>query len=220
MCFITLICTKHSALGKCNSEELYQILKAIKPPVVFDEVPASYFDAYYGTKSRKSLESEAINEYLKDHKAEIIPADIDTSQALNEFQMQFRSLFSKIFQNQDYIKLEKDTENMIIQHGFNYLNGIEFLEYLDQKEALIQQIIASETDRDRLQKTYHLFQYINHDSRENAMLQNIYNYSKEAQYSQAVFLLGAEHRKSLMEKIPTFEASSNLELKWKTYGDL
>ena len=60
MCFITLICSKHSALGKCNSEELYQILKAIKPPVVFDEVLASYFDAYYGSKIIKSLEAEAI----------------------------------------------------------------------------------------------------------------------------------------------------------------
>ena len=220
MFFITLISTKHSALGKCNSEELYQILKAIKPSVIFDEIPSSHYDAYYGTKSRKSLESEAINEYLKDHNAEIIPVDIDTSQSLRQFQMQIHSLFSKIFQNQDYIKLEKDMENLIIQHGFNYLNGIDFLDYLVKKEALIQQIIASDKDRDRLRKTHHVFQYINHDSRENAMLQNIYNHSKAAQYSHAVFLLGAEHRKSLLEKIPTFEASSNFKLKWRNYSDL
>ena len=32
------------------------------------------------------------------------------------------------------------------------------------------------------------------------MLANIYNYSKGNQYNQAVFLIGAEHKKSIMQK--------------------
>ncbi len=46
------------------------------------------------------------------------------------------------------------------------------------------------------------------------MLQNIYNYSKQHQYNEALLICGTEHRKSLMDKIPEFEKDNKLELNW------
>jgi len=51
------------------------------------------------------------------------------------------------------------------------------------------------------------------------MLQNIYNYSKENQYNQAVFLIGARHRKSIMQKIIEYEKISEIKLNWTIYGN-
>jgi pheromone shutdown protein TraB len=51
------------------------------------------------------------------------------------------------------------------------------------------------------------------------MLQNIYNYSKGNQYNQAVFLIGAGHRKSIMQKITKYEKLSEIKLNWKIYGN-
>lgn len=51
------------------------------------------------------------------------------------------------------------------------------------------------------------------------MLQNIYNYSKGNQYNQAIFLIGAEHKKSIMQKITVYEKLSEIKLNWTMYGN-
>ena len=55
------------------------------------------------------------------------------------------------------------------------------------------------------------------DIRENAMLKNIYNYSKENQFNQAVFLIGTSHKKSIMQKITKYEKKSEVKLNWTMY---
>ena len=50
------------------------------------------------------------------------------------------------------------------------------------------------------------------------MLNNIYNYSKQNQYDQAVFLLGAGHRNSIMQKIKVYNDNSDFKLNWLFYN--
>jgi hypothetical protein len=50
------------------------------------------------------------------------------------------------------------------------------------------------------------------------MLENIYNYSKEKKYSQAVFLIGAEHKKSIVRKIAEYQKLPGIKLNWTMYG--
>ena len=59
-----------------------------------------------------------------------------------------------------------------------------------------------------------LFYSQQYDYRENVMLQNIYNYSKENQYNKAVFLIGAEHQRSIVQKIKEHEKLSEIKLNW------
>jgi pheromone shutdown protein TraB len=69
-----------------------------------------------------------------------------------------------------------------------------------------------------LLNTYKIFNEVI-DKRENAMIQNIYNYSKENQYNRAVFLLGAGHRKSIIKKILQCEKQSEIKLNWTIFND-
>ncbi|MGG7033706.1 MAG: hypothetical protein ACI7YS_00755 [Flavobacterium sp.] len=216
---ITLIGTQHLESGKCNSDELYKIIESINPDVIFEEMPSSHFNAYYVTKTQRSLESDTINQYFKSHNVKIIPVDIDVRQELSKYQNEINFIFHTIFKHEDYLKLDNEKDDLMIQKGFRYLNSDEFLDFLEKKKVIEKQIIESEPDKDRLLNIYKLFHLVQYDSRENAMLQNIYNYSKENQYNQAVFLLGAGHRKSIMKKITEYEKLSGIKLNWTTYGD-
>ena len=90
---------------------------------------------------------------------------------------------------------------------------------LVEKWMLIEKnIIESDKYKD-LYLHPHLFFYEDVDNRENAMLQNIYNYSKENLYNQAVFLLGCGHRKSIISKIAEYEKLSTVKLYWTIYGE-
>ena len=79
-------------------------------------------------------------------------------------------------------------------------------------------IIESEIQENRLFNIYKLFHSEQYDNRENAMLQKIYNYSKENQYKQAVFLIGAEHKRSIMRKIKDYEKLSEIKLIGQCFG--
>lgn len=59
---ITLICTRHDELGKCNSNELHQIIEHVNSDIIFKEISPTFFDKYYIEKIRNNLESETITE--------------------------------------------------------------------------------------------------------------------------------------------------------------
>jgi len=45
----------------------------------------------------------------------------------------------------------------------------------------------------------------------------IYNYSKIHQYNRALFICGAEHRKSIIQMIPETEEGEKIKLNWTYY---
>ncbi len=216
---IIFIGTVHIEKGKCNSDELYKIIKSINPDVIFDEIPSSFFNAFYLTKTQSTVESKAINRYLKKHDVEIIPIDLDTSQEISKYQNEFDSIFFSFFKHEDYIKLDNEKDELMIHEGFKYLNSDAFIDYLNKKIEIEKRILESEPDNERLHNSYKLFQIEAKDKRENAMLQNIYNYSKENQYNKAVFLLGSEHRRSIIPKIEEYKKMSTIRLNWTMYGE-
>ena len=74
---ITLVSTRHENIGKCNSQELWQILETIKPEVIFQEIPSSYLNKHYIEQTRSNLETDAIRLYIEAHKPTIVAVDID-----------------------------------------------------------------------------------------------------------------------------------------------
>lgn len=226
---ITLISTNHSEIGKCNSDELYKIIESINPEVIFDELPSHYFDMYYTDSfdvdcvnsilrnkqpPKVPLEVKCIKKYNQNYNVKILPVDIDVSQKLSKYQSEILFMFSTFFKNEDYKKLDDEKGTFITQEGFCYLNSDKFLDFLEKKEVVEKNIMKSEIQKDSLISIYKLFYEEQYDNRENTMLQNIYNYSKENQYNQAVFLLGAGHRKSIMQKITEYEKLSEIKLSW------
>lgn len=213
---ITLVGTIHSATGRANVDELCKILEDINPDVIFDELPANVFDRYYGDSFDRyyveslmlnrhapeiPLEVKCIRKYTQNQNIEIVPVDIDVSQKLSKYQDEIVFLFNTIFANVDHKNLISEHENLIKQEGSVYLNSHKFLHFLEEKKNVEDYIIESNIEKDRLRNMYKLFHAEQTDGRENAMLENIYNYSKENRYNHAVFLIGAEHKKSITQKL-------------------
>lgn len=231
---ITLIGTIHSENGKCNPDELYKILKDINPEVIFDELPIHYADIYFSDSfdaycansillNRRPpvvpLEVKCLQKYKQKYDIKIFPVDIDLTKKLHEYQQEIYFLFSTFFKYEDYKMLDNERETLIAQEGFHFLNSNKFLEFSEKKDIIEKNIMESEIQKNRLLNIYKLFHAEQHDNRENAMLQNIYNYSKGNQYNQAVFLIGAEHKKSIMRKITEYEKLSEIKLNWTMYGN-
>jgi len=204
---ITLIGTHHSEIGKCNSDELYKIIVSISPEVIFDERPSNC--------NPETLEKKCIEKYLQNHNIEDIPVDIYVSPKSDEL-----SMFTEFIKwCSEYKEIINERELLIEQEGFDYLNSEIFFDLFEKKRNIEKQLIDNNVFyKNDLLRIFNSF-LEDIDTRENAMLKNIYNYSKENQYNQAVFLIGADHRKSIMQKSIEYEKMSEIKLNWTVYGN-
>lgn len=219
MCNITIISTNHTERGKCNSDELYKIIKSINPEVIFEELPISLFNIVYNGNLPTlpfdaPLELKCVKKYLQDHYTKHFPVDIDSNPNLSEDE---NFMFSTFAKNEDYKKLESEYYLILTKEGFDFLNSNEYLDLLERKSSLERRILESATHHKKLLDTYKIF-YEKIDKRENAMLQNIYNYCIENQFNRAAFLLGSGHRKSITKKILLYEEQSEIKLNWKIFN--
>lgn len=208
---ILLVSTTHQEKGLANAENLYSILKHIKPEVIFLELPFDYYDYYFTTYSRKTLESDAVNIYRKDNPAEIILVDSKAPDASLRDDIDF--LFNKIDSNSDHVEIiEREIHQLTHQYGFPYLNSKKYNEHLSaQKEEELNTIKG--LNDSKLKDRYELWENI-HKQREHEMLNNIREYSGKHSYNRAVFLVGAAHSQSIIEKANERDGSNELDIQW------
>lgn len=217
---ITLIGTQHLECGKCNSDELYKIIESINPEVIFEELSSKLFDLIYNVNSHNLspdllTEIKCIKRYVHDHSIKHFPVDIDTRDISDKEQNWMFDTFEKY---DDYNKIDNKQSLLTAQYGFNFLNSDKCLHLSELKNFIIKNIIEVDVNKNELFRVHQLFNR-QEDTRENAMLLNIYNYSKENLYNQAVFLVGSAHRTSIMQKIAEYEKLSDINLNWTMYGD-
>jgi hypothetical protein len=213
---IYLISTRHEELGKCNSNELCDIIEQINPNVIFEEIPPSCFDEYYKYKSRQNLESNAIKRYMLKNKIEQIPVDSDNIPS-DEFFKSLEKLYKKVEGLIDYngFMYGKQSDNNrfnTAQNGFKYLNSMECININKGIYEAIENGLQTIKDEELIQ-TFNHWKEIN-SMRENTMLQNIYRHSKAHRYDRAIFLLGAAHRGSIIDKIQEFNNNETVKLNW------
>ena len=169
---------------------------------------------YYGNlPTDEFIEIKCIKKYLQNYNVNNIPVDIDVSPELSAEMEMMLGEFNK--HDDVYKKLVNKGKLLIKQYGFDYLNSEKCLDLYEEIEFREKQLIESNRFyKDELLRIYKFFHKELLDNRENAILQNIYNYSKENQYNQAVFLIGSRHRKSIMQKIIECEKMSEIKLNW------
>ena len=101
---------------------------------------------------------------------------------------------------------------MLEQHGFPYLNSEQCRKLLERKHWLEGEILQ-DLNLEKLSETYKAWlNFI--DRRRNEMIKNIYNHINFNKYERALFLIGAEHRAPIIEKIPNFKKYNKLGLNW------
>ena len=102
----------------------------------------------------------------------------------------------------------KNNENTHL-FGFEYLNSDESIQVFDEMSEREKNVI-SQLENLEYKNVYKNWLSVI-DNRENEMLENINSYVKNNEFKNAVFLIGAAHRKAIFNKI---KVNENIQLKW------
>jgi len=208
---VTLICTRHEEKGMCNINELYNIIETINPELIFEEIPPSFFDAYYKDKNRNNLETNTIYKYLESHQIEHIL--VDYYDIPKSFFEDYLFMLKRVEANSfEYRKLMDTDSAYVEQYGFKYLNSIYCNNLYNELNNAIENTIQKINDSKLLQ-TYKLWNDVN-EKRENEIINNIYNYSKEHRFSRGLFFIGVGHRESIINKIQNYVEEEYVKLNW------
>lgn len=212
MCEIILISSFHISIGKCNSKELYSIINKIQPEVIFEELDHETFNFIYREGNKpQTIEAISIKKYLETFKIDHYPVDTYKFNIIDSFQE-----FDKISNhNTEYNKLFIQHLNLIIEHGYSFINSNEFTEMLETLKNIEKNTLLE------INNSLLLAKYIKHlnliEKREIEMLRNIYNYIEIKKYKKALFICGVQHRKSIYNIIPEFEANTKVKINWTFY---
>lgn len=209
MATITSISTNHVETGACTAEGLLSILDALKPDVVFleangqtyTEAKRLYFKRY-GVMDRK-LEIKAIQLYGLKNTFEYVPV-LDVELGAN-----WEAKFDSLNHSKVLLEMANGFNEYIMKYGIPFLNtkrAENMLRELRHAEDLvlgnnpITELAANALD------TY-----------ECNMIDNIYNYARNASFENAVFLCGAAHRSSIWEKVQIRNKQEDLGIEWVLY---
>lgn len=211
---ITLLSSFHKIHGKCNPDELYKIIEKIQPEIIFEELSFDGFEKIYSPFYQpQTIEAITIKAYLQRHQIKHFPVDtypikeidlLSDAQVIGDNSYEYRELWNQ--------KLSK-----IAQDGYFFLNSNDCIEMLD-RTSTIEETVLSEIGNIKLLNE-HKAEKTLHDNRENEMLTNIYNYSKQYSFNKALFICGVKHRKPLNRKIQEHETKETFKLNWTFYND-
>jgi hypothetical protein len=194
---ISLVCTVHAEQGLANVTELLAILERLQPEVIFLELPSDAMGKFYVDGTQGNLESRAVDFYRQNKRVELVPVDLPKPE--DQFWIDYAELQARIENtSKDSRRLFTWYRNYVRDYGFPYLNSEHCCNFLSEIFADEQATLLMLGDQN-LQRTHDLWKQTN-ALREEAMMRNILLSSKTLQFEKAVFLVGAAHRKSIIEK--------------------
>lgn len=213
MCKITLIATIHNECGICNSKELYKLIEQISPDVIFEELSPDGFSAIYGGLNFDTLETNTIKSYIQKHPVSHFPVDINKNELFdNHFRSDIMEMFNLFGDDKEYYELLSQRHISSERVGFSYLNSDQYGELCDRKFFLEKIILKNIKQKKWLQIYKRWLKII--ELREIEMIRNIYNYCTKFKYDSALFLIGVDHRKSIMDRISKLEMQNEPRLNW------
>jgi hypothetical protein len=216
---VVLIGTKHSEDDLVNSNELLKIIEKIAPDVIFEEIPPLLFDLYYKTKERCNLESQTIIKYLSVHQIQHIPVDYyDIPKLLFENTRKVNEIVER--RSYTYRNLMDQNKILAARNGFKYLNSEEYEKIESDINSEITEVVKL-VSNDQYTEYWNTWLDIE-QIRERKMLENIYEYSSNNHYESGIFLIGAGHRKSIINKIKNDNSRKTDLIEWTydKYNDL
>lgn len=201
---ITLISTVHKEMGRCNADELCEILEGITPDVIFVEALDETYSHYekslvsFGVYHKK-LEIKAIQKYSKTTAKYVPVLDRELSQP-------FYKKYNVVCENEELQRLIDNLNSLAAEYGFSFLNSAESITLHDEMRQLESSLLNSnELDQAANEAI---------DAYENSMLERIYSYCRENEFNRAVFMCGSAHRKSIIKKLERFKAQETGDVSW------
>jgi len=204
---ITLISTVHKEIGKCNANELCEIIEKISPEVIFLEALETTYSDYEKSMFssfgiyHKSLEISSIQRYGVNITFKYIPV-LDSGLSDS-----FEKKYSIVCEKREMQNLIDNFDFLAAEHGFKFLNSVESIKLHDEMRMLEKRLL-NESEISKVANE-------DIDAYENSMLRNIYSYCKTNKFNTAIFMCGVAHRKSILEKIESFKTYEEIDLNWK-----
>ncbi len=217
---VTLILTQHAEAGLCSSDSLLNIIKEINPDVIFEELSLSNYEACYEFNKLYTLESMAIKKYLLEYTVKHFPVDTySRPDAYDDLIERMYKLISKSkSENSQGMKdLKAKHRQLVSLYGFKYLNSNHNRVFFDDVKLLKELIIKNVMDENLL-NIYEMEKETNR-KREIQIIQNIYNFSKENFYNEAMLFIGSGHGKSILKVINEFQQTENITLSWRNFNN-
>lgn len=208
---ITFISTVHKEMGKCNADELCAILERVSPEIVFLEALENTYSNYekdlfssFGVYHRK-LEIKAIQKYSHSSSFEYVPV-LD-----NGLSDSFEKKYDLVCDNIQFKTMLDEFNSLASEQGFPFLNSAESIYRQEKMRALEDRLLPGNKLNETADEDI--------DAYENSMMRNIYSYWRNNQFDKAVFLCGVAHRRSIIEKMESFNCKEKTDLNWEIYGD-
>lgn len=206
---INFISTIHKEIGKCNAEELYKIIDKLNPEVIFLEAITETYSAYekylfstYGVYHNK-LEIAAIQKYSYNTSFQYVPV------CENGLSDTFQKKIKLVCQNINLQKLIDKFNFLASVNGFEFLNSLDCIN-LQEEMRVLESRILSNSEMDKKVN-------VDIEAYEIPMIRNIYSYCNNNHFRSAIFMCGAAHRKSIIEKIEKSKTEENLNLNWTIF---
>lgn len=194
----------------CNSKELLKLLQTIKPDAIFEELSQQLFTDIYDGRLSDTLETNTIKIYSNEKTLKQFPIDVDKNQLVD---MKLKNSISNMFdifdRNLDYRDLRLKLQRLVYEFGFPYLNSIQCEALFSQKYFLEQRL----AEQENIVAIHQNWIRIN-DFRERQMLKNIYKHLELNAFNSVIFLVGAEHRKPIIDLINRKEIEGKVSVKW------
>lgn len=211
---ISLIGTYHEERGAVTVLALCEILERIEPEVVFAEIPPTYLHAWRDG-SHGTLESIAVARYAETHSVDVVPVDLpkpedsffrdyeEVSRAIERTSPEFRRL----------VDLNTDRTR---RDGFIYLNSSACIQaWVDIYREELETIKYIRNPR--LSDIYAQVRDMT-ERRDLEMLRNICAYGASTVRTCGAFLIGAAHRKSLIDKVRAAGETAAPRIEWDLSG--
>jgi len=208
---ISLVCTVHEENGLANVSGLYAILERIRPEVIFIEAPPDALDQFLAVCTNNKLESASVSRYRENSIVELVPVDLPTPKS--RFFSDYRYLQETIEgKSPDSRRLIMWNKNYVRDHGFAYLNSEHCSKMWSEIYADERAVIGKIKD----QRLTEIFEIWNKtiELRENEMMKNILKYCDENSFERGLFLIGAAHRQSIIEKSKEWSEKYPNPIQW------
>lgn len=206
---ITFISTIHKELGKCNADELHQIIKKISPEVVFLEALHDTYSEYQAHNFKNfgvfhsKLEIAALQKYNSNKSFEYVP--VLNSGLSESFEKKYNLT---CLDSDNELEILMNKYNLLInEFGFKLLNSNDSIE-LEQELRNRESILINDSEVDQAAKK-------DIDAYEDSMMRNIYSYCMNYQFNTGIFMVGVAHRKSIIEKMKTFKTTDDVNINWR-----
>ena len=209
---IILIGTGHWELGLYNSGELLKVIEEINPEIIFEETNRRQHDAVYAGLREDTLETQTIKSYLQINPIEHLPVDLDTDPLIEGPIANGYSQLCNFFKSKspEYYHLSNQLLQLAFEFGLPFMNSGQ-CRAIREQIMLMEKTFLERINHPQFYQVYNNWLVLN-DRRENEMIKNIYN--NIGGYNKALFLVGAEHRQPLINKILKFEANHKIKLNW------